>query len=1056
MYTGLTIPEFLRSISDAFDDAILGLKPSADVSQTGDDDSMLDGAMDWDYDDEANDTFQLTMDDSTVLAALQSDLRAAKSAGFRVGCLGKVTGAVIVSVSCRILRLGISEEAMQAWNVRPTDYLVLLLRYPHVYLRLDKITHPKPTWRGASLVQMHVGLCDSYKPSLASALEAFVDTKLTGSESTPKPSLSPLFIGDSLNKLLNERLLTLIRYRYDYGFSWAGAEHFYDNAQGKVAGADRMDYPEHYFTHEEWDSTTPALLSSDHLTSGGPQISLPLLAAQFALRRVARCTDFCLNCYCKIESGFEALKPYVCSRRLCLFQYMSLGMGPSIEWEIHTQPYVVDMLISFTYSRARSGQLDDFPEGLALKVPGFYGQNSPSTPFAAILDSKKMELFLESDMKLKVGDWILVMPRDAKLSHNPPDSLHCRVENIQGMSILLSDPIKPDSQVDSCPSQPSRQYVQIVPYDADFDGLTKDCKRDSIGMLLDTLPDVEAMVSFMDGDQKGSPLKPLALWKSRISPSALYILRWIVASNRSCIMQDNDSEHHVSGMERYMQFRFAQDAPDKEQRFVSEVNNVSKRLNLKYPTLFAWHGSGLHNWHSILREGLHFKKIVHGRACGNGVYMAKAFGTSLGYASRGNTKVNEWPQSKLEIQMAISLNEVVNAPSEFVSSSSCYVVNKLDWIQPRYLFIECRSQTFGQSRAKSKPSAVCPQEPSRAAHGPNGAAVTIPISALSSPRSKNLVAAKRPETENSASTETPAATAAPAHSNWKKTKLKLNVKGPIKKSPKNGSKEGTKKAAEDEQQPEAAATTVDDDDDAASIATLFEDNEVLELDPEDPHDEQAIKAKAQAEFLSKTNFRPGTLDVSSLQLLGPPKYATSTATRALQRCLLETLKVQEREPIHELGWYIDQSLIDNVYQWITELHSFDPALPLARDLKSAGLTSIVLEIRFLPEFPISPPFVRIIRPRFRPFSLGGGGHVTTGGALCMELLTSSGWSPVSSIESVLLQVRMALTNMEPRPARLDSSMRKQDYGVGEAVEAYQRVCRAHGWKIPEDLHKVSW
>ena len=88
----------MRSISDAFDDAILGLQPSADVSQDDADDSMSDGAMDWDDDDD--DTFQLTMNDATVLTALQSDLRAAKSAGFRVGCLGNVTGAVIVSISC--------------------------------------------------------------------------------------------------------------------------------------------------------------------------------------------------------------------------------------------------------------------------------------------------------------------------------------------------------------------------------------------------------------------------------------------------------------------------------------------------------------------------------------------------------------------------------------------------------------------------------------------------------------------------------------------------------------------------------------------------------------------------------------------------------------------------------------------------------------------------------------------------------------------------------------------------------------------------------------------
>lgn len=139
-----------------------------------------------------------------------------------------------------------------------------------------------------------------------------------------------------------------------------------------------------------------------------------------------------------------------------------------------------------------------------------------------------------------------------------------------------------------------------------------------------------------------------------------------------------------------------------------------------------------------------------------------------------------------------------------------------------------------------------------------------------------------------------------------------------------------------------------------------------------------------------------------------------------------------------------------------ELHSFDPKLPLAKDLKQANMKSVVLELRFPPGFPMSPPFVRVIRPRFLEFANGGGGHVTAGGALCMELLTNSGWLPTASIESVLLQVRMAITNPEPRPARLALNRSRSDYSVVEAVEAYKRACLAHGWQIPEDIQRLSW
>lgn len=193
-------------------------------------------------------------------------------------------------------------------------------------------------------------------------------------------------------------------------------------------------------------------------------------------------------------------------------------------------------------------------------------------------------------------------------------------------------------------------------------------------------------------------------------------------------------------------------------------------------------------------------------------------------------------------------------------------------------------------------------------------------------------------------------------------------------------------------------------------------------------------------------------------MLAEPSYATPMATKTLQRNLMEVLDIQKKTPLHELGWYIDPELVSNMYQWIVELHSFDPFTLLAKDMKLAGITSVVLEIRFGKDYPHSPPFVRVIRPRFLPFMAGGGGHVTAGGAMCMELLTNSGWSAVSSIESVLLQVRMAMMNPEPKPARLEDksgSRIRQDYGVSEAIEAYKRACAQHGWQVPKDFSEFA-
>jgi ubiquitin-conjugating enzyme E2 Q len=63
--------------------------------------------------------------------------------------------------------------------------------------------------------------------------------------------------------------------------------------------------------------------------------------------------------------------------------------------------------------------------------------------------------------------------------------------------------------------------------------------------------------------------------------------------------------------------------------------------------------------------------------------------------------------------------------------------------------------------------------------------------------------------------------------------------------------------------------------------------------------------------------------------------------------------------------------------------------------------------------------------------------------------------PTNSIESVLLQVRMAMSSLDPKPARLETHGR-QDYGVGEAVEAFIRACNTHGWQVPAGFKEMAY
>ena len=348
---------------------------------------------------------------------------------------------------------------------------------------------------------------------------------------------------------------------------------------------------------------------------------------------------------------------------------------------------------------------------------------------------------------------------------------------------------------------------------------------------------------------------------------------------------------------------------------------------------------------------------MHGRAFGNGVYFSPDINTSLGYSGfHEDLSHIGWWKSELKITQAICLNEIVNAPLEFVSRSPHLVVAQLDWIQTRYLFVKCYGSALPLQYGSVSVETL-DQDPQLFPRGPDSKKINIPITAISKARRPSAVGLKIGN---------------------KKSKVLTSHDLTVEEVVSDGTD------WEDEVMLQSDADLDVESD------SMFKPQEGKLLPPETTSKPDHKKSfvsmvgnwigKKKAEGL-KTDFEPGTLDHSTLPILAPPSYATPLATKALQRELKATLTVQEKQSTEELGWYIDPELITNVYQWIVELHSFDAQLPLARDMKSNGLKSIVLELRFGKGFPYSPPFVRVIRPRFLPHLQGGGGHVTAGGAL---------------------------------------------------------------------------
>jgi hypothetical protein len=59
----------------------------------------------------------------------------------------------------------------------------------------------------------------------------------------------------------------------------------------------------------------------------------------------------------------ELLKPIVCEKELCGFQFSSLGLGCNVESEILHNPEVVDLLVSVTTAAAtQANRFEPFPK----------------------------------------------------------------------------------------------------------------------------------------------------------------------------------------------------------------------------------------------------------------------------------------------------------------------------------------------------------------------------------------------------------------------------------------------------------------------------------------------------------------------------------------------------------------------------------------------------------------------------------------------------------------------------------------------------------------------
>jgi ubiquitin-conjugating enzyme E2 Q len=135
------------------------------------------------------------------------------------------------------------------------------------------------------------------------------------------------------------------------------------------------------------------------------------------------------------------------------------------------------------------------------------------------------------------------------------------------------------------------------------------------------------------------------------------------------------------------------------------------------------------------------------------------------------------------------------------------------------------------------------------------------------------------------------------------------------------------------------------------------------------------------------------------------------------------------------GIYIDLPDEGNLLLWDVRLSGFGDS-QLEMDMQRWGVDHVKLRVLFSQDYPFYPPFIYVLYPKFQYQTA----HITSQGAICMELLTPSGWSQLMTMENVLIQIKTLILEGGGRLSGESGS-----YTMEAAKSSFTTVAKSHGW-----------
>ncbi|XP_062307222.1 protein mono-ADP-ribosyltransferase PARP8 [Osmerus eperlanus] len=220
---------------------------------------------------------------------------------------------------------------------------------------------------------------------------------------------------------------------------------------------------------------------------------------------------------------------------------------------------------------------------------------------------------------------------------------------------------------------------------------------DRVMRALDSLTSIREMTQ--------APYLEIKKQMDKHDPLAHPLLQWVISSNRSHIVK-LPVTRQLKFMHTLHQFLLLSSPPAKESNF-----RAAKNL---FGSTFAFHGSHIENWHSILRNGLvvasNTRLQLHGAIYGSGIYLSPMSSISFGYSGMNkkqqkvtskdetvtNSKTNLHLQSQKKGQQTqflqsrilkcIALCEVITSP-DLHKHGDIWVVPNTDHVCTRFFFV---------------------------------------------------------------------------------------------------------------------------------------------------------------------------------------------------------------------------------------------------------------------------------------------------------------------------------------------------------------------------------